>query len=143
MRTNQAVAAAPADGAVGDQLTVGVEVGREELAQFTLAAKRAVLVIDPIDRLVDGGRYVPGAAVRFQSAGGPEPLTAVLRRQDLRRAWGPVLLALFVAERDFLPGEDATSTASSATASAISSVSHPARDPRTLRAAPDRSPAWT
>jgi DNA-binding SARP family transcriptional activator len=28
-------------------------------------------------------------------------------RQDWRRAWGPVLVALFVSERDFLPGEDA------------------------------------
>jgi DNA-binding SARP family transcriptional activator len=28
-------------------------------------------------------------------------------RQDWARAWGPALTALFVAERDFLPGEDA------------------------------------
>ena len=28
-------------------------------------------------------------------------------RQDWPRAWGPALTALFVAERDFLPGEDA------------------------------------
>jgi SARP family transcriptional regulator, regulator of embCAB operon len=28
-------------------------------------------------------------------------------QQDWRRAWGPALTALFVAERDFLPGEDA------------------------------------
>src|SRR5579863_2951079 len=28
-------------------------------------------------------------------------------QQDWIRAWGPALLALFVAERDFLPGEDA------------------------------------
>jgi SARP family transcriptional regulator, regulator of embCAB operon len=28
-------------------------------------------------------------------------------QQDWRRAWGPVLVALFVAERDFLPGDDA------------------------------------
>lgn len=28
-------------------------------------------------------------------------------QQDWTRAWGPALTALFVAERDFLPGEDA------------------------------------
>jgi SARP family transcriptional regulator, regulator of embCAB operon len=28
-------------------------------------------------------------------------------QRDWRRAWGPALTALFVAERDFLPGEDA------------------------------------
>jgi SARP family transcriptional regulator, regulator of embCAB operon len=28
-------------------------------------------------------------------------------QQDWQRAWGPALTALFVAERDFLPGEDA------------------------------------
>ena len=28
-------------------------------------------------------------------------------QQDWPRAWGPALTALFVAERDFLPGEDA------------------------------------
>jgi SARP family transcriptional regulator, regulator of embCAB operon len=28
-------------------------------------------------------------------------------QQEWRRAWGPALTALFVAERDFLPGEDA------------------------------------
>ena len=28
-------------------------------------------------------------------------------QQDWARAWGPALTALFVAERDFLPGEDA------------------------------------
>ncbi|HEX9031983.1 MAG TPA: BTAD domain-containing putative transcriptional regulator [Streptosporangiaceae bacterium] len=28
-------------------------------------------------------------------------------QQDWRRAWGPALTAFFVAERDFLPGEDA------------------------------------
>ena len=28
-------------------------------------------------------------------------------QQDWRRAWGPALTAMFVAERDFLPGEDA------------------------------------
>lgn len=30
-----------------------------------------------------------------------------IAREDWARAWGPALTALFVAERDFLPGEDA------------------------------------
>ena len=30
-----------------------------------------------------------------------------IAQRDWRRAWGPALVALFVAERDFLPGEDA------------------------------------
>jgi len=32
---------------------------------------------------------------------------SAVAQQDWTRAWGPVLAALFVAERDFLPGEDA------------------------------------
>lgn len=32
---------------------------------------------------------------------------SAVARQDWARAWGPVLLALFTAERGFLPGEDA------------------------------------
>ncbi|HEV7204900.1 MAG TPA: BTAD domain-containing putative transcriptional regulator [Jatrophihabitans sp.] len=32
---------------------------------------------------------------------------SAVAQQDWRRAWGPVLVALFVAERGFLPGEDA------------------------------------
>ncbi|MGM7778262.1 hypothetical protein ACSVHC_19940 [Arthrobacter sp. KNU-44] len=32
---------------------------------------------------------------------------SAVAQQDWARAWGPVLVALFVAERGFLPGEDA------------------------------------
>ena len=32
---------------------------------------------------------------------------SAVAQQDWRRAWGPVQVALFVAERGFLPGEDA------------------------------------
>jgi SARP family transcriptional regulator, regulator of embCAB operon len=32
---------------------------------------------------------------------------SAVAQQNWQRAWGPVLVALFVAERDFLPGEDA------------------------------------
>ena len=32
---------------------------------------------------------------------------SAVAQEDWRRAWGPVLVALFVAERDFLPGDDA------------------------------------
>jgi SARP family transcriptional regulator, regulator of embCAB operon len=33
---------------------------------------------------------------------------SAVAQQEWTRAWGPVLAALFVAERDFLPGEDAS-----------------------------------
>ena len=52
---------------------------------------------------------LPGAWIDLEAA-----VEAIHRAEssvaqhDWIRAWGPVLVALFVAERDFLPGEDAT-----------------------------------
>jgi DNA-binding SARP family transcriptional activator len=52
---------------------------------------------------------LPEASVDLESAvEAIHRAESAVAQQDWRRAWGPALLALFVAERDFLPGEDAS-----------------------------------
>jgi DNA-binding SARP family transcriptional activator len=51
---------------------------------------------------------LPGARVDLEAAvEAIHRAESSIAQQDWRRAWGPALTALFVAERDFLPGEDA------------------------------------
>jgi DNA-binding SARP family transcriptional activator len=51
---------------------------------------------------------LPEASVDLESAvEAIHRAESAVAQHDWRRAWGPVLVALFVAERDFLPGEDA------------------------------------
>jgi SARP family transcriptional regulator, regulator of embCAB operon len=51
---------------------------------------------------------LPDASVDLESAiEAIHRAESAVAQQDWRRAWGPALVALFVAERDFLPGEDA------------------------------------
>ncbi len=51
---------------------------------------------------------LPDASVDLESAvEAIHRAESAVAQHDWRRAWGPSLLALFVAERDFLPGEDA------------------------------------
>ena len=51
---------------------------------------------------------LPDAWVDLEAAvEGIHRAESAVAQQDWTRAWGPVLVALFVAERDFLPGEDA------------------------------------
>ena len=51
---------------------------------------------------------LPGAWVDFEAAAeAAHRAESAVAQQDWARAWGPSLTALFVAERDILPGEDA------------------------------------
>ena len=51
---------------------------------------------------------LPEASVDLESAvEAIHRAESAVAQHDWRRAWGPTLVALFVAERDFLPGEDA------------------------------------
>ena len=73
-----------------------------------LSKLRRVLGTDAVDGRAAIRLQLPNARVDLEAA-----LDAIHRAesavalQDWRRAWGPSLVALFVAERDFLPGEDA------------------------------------
>ena len=50
---------------------------------------------------------LPGAWVDLEAAGEAiHRAESAVAQQDWARAWGPALTALFVAERDFFPGED-------------------------------------
>ena len=52
--------------------------------------------------------HLPGAWVDLEAAvEAIHRAESAVAQQDWTRAWGPVLVALFVADRGFLPGEDA------------------------------------
>jgi SARP family transcriptional regulator, regulator of embCAB operon len=73
-----------------------------------LSKLRRVLGPDSIEGRTTVRLHLPDAHVDLEAA--VEAIhraeTAVVR-EDWTSAWGPVLLALFVAQREFLPGEDA------------------------------------
>jgi DNA-binding SARP family transcriptional activator len=73
-----------------------------------LSKLRRVLGPDAVDGRATVRLHLPQAWVDLEAA--VEAIhraeSAVAQREWVR-AWGPVLVALFVAERDFLPGEDA------------------------------------
>jgi DNA-binding SARP family transcriptional activator len=100
------------------------QIGRDELAEVLwrepdpatidarlnplLSKLRRILGTDAV-----GGRTLirldlPGAWVDLEAAfEAIHRAESAVVQQDWTRAWGPVLLALLIAERDFLPGEDA------------------------------------
>ena len=62
---------------------------------------------------------------------------------DWTRAWGPSLVALFIAEREFLPGEDRAGSTSSALSSQTSGSARwrPTPQPRSAPGAPNSAAA--
>ncbi len=73
-----------------------------------LSKLRRLLGVDSISGRATVQLHLPNAWVDLEAA-----VEAIHRaesavvRSDWARAWGPVLVALFIARRDFLPGEDA------------------------------------
>lgn len=69
---------------------------------------RRVFGADALDGRGTLRLHLPGARVDLEDAvDAIHRAESAVAQQDWARAWGPVLTALFVAERDFLPGEDA------------------------------------
>lgn len=100
------------------------QVPRDELAEALWRAPDPAAVDGRLNPLVSKLRGVlgaaavvgrpalqlclPGAWVDLEAAAEAiHRAESSVAQQDWRRAWGPALTALFVAERDFLPGEDA------------------------------------
>jgi DNA-binding SARP family transcriptional activator len=73
-----------------------------------LSKLRRVLGADAVDGRATIRLHLPRAWVDLEAAvEAIHRAESAVARHDWMRAWGPVLLTLFVAERDFLPGEDA------------------------------------
>jgi hypothetical protein len=81
---------AAADRAIGDQLAAGIEIDRlQDLAECDRAAKRAPLVVEAVEWLMNRRGDVTGATARLHATGRPEPLAGVLGRRahvEQRRA---------------------------------------------------------
>jgi SARP family transcriptional regulator, regulator of embCAB operon len=73
-----------------------------------LSKLRKVFGADAIDGRSAVRLCLPAARVDLEAATDAiHRAESSVAQQDWPRAWGPALTALFVAERDFLPGEDA------------------------------------
>src|SRR6202022_4568060 len=73
-----------------------------------LSKLRRVLGADAVDGRATVRLHLPHAWVDLEAAvEAIHRAESAVAQHDWVRAWGPVLVALFVAERDFLPGEDA------------------------------------
>jgi DNA-binding SARP family transcriptional activator len=73
-----------------------------------LSKLRRVFGADTVDGRSIIRLRLPGAWVDLEAAGEAiHRAESSVAQQDWARAWGPALTALFVAERGFLPGEDA------------------------------------
>jgi len=73
-----------------------------------LSKLRRVFGADAVDGRATIRLQLPGAWVDLEAAvEAVHRAESAVAQQDWARAWGPALVALFVAERDFLPGEDA------------------------------------
>jgi len=100
------------------------QVSREELAEALwqepdpaaidtrlnplLSKLRRVVGVQAIDGRSTIRLNLPDAWVDLEAAvAAIHRAESAVAQQEWTRAWGPVLVALFVAERDFLPGEDA------------------------------------
>ncbi len=69
---------------------------------------RHVFGSDAVDGRVTVQLHLPGAWIDLEAAvEAIHRAESAVAQHDWTRAWGPVLVALFVAERGFLPGEDA------------------------------------
>jgi SARP family transcriptional regulator, regulator of embCAB operon len=73
-----------------------------------LSKLRRVFGADSVDGRSTIRLCLPNARVDLEAAADAiHKAESSVAQQDWPRAWGPALTALFVAERDFLPGEDA------------------------------------
>ncbi len=73
-----------------------------------LSKLRRVFGADAVDGRSALRLCLPGAWVDLEAAAEAiHRAESAVAQQNWARAWGPALTALFVAERDFLPGEDA------------------------------------
>jgi DNA-binding SARP family transcriptional activator len=73
-----------------------------------LSKLRRVFGADSIDGRATIRLCLPDVQVDLEAAADAiHRAESAVAQQDWARAWGPALTALFVAERDFLPGEDA------------------------------------
>jgi DNA-binding SARP family transcriptional activator len=73
-----------------------------------LSKLRKVFGADAIEGRSTLRLHLPDAWVDIEAAAEAiHRAESSIAQHDWVRAWGPVLIALFVAERDFLPGEDA------------------------------------
>jgi DNA-binding SARP family transcriptional activator len=73
-----------------------------------LSKLRRVFGADAVDGRTSVRLHLPGAWVDLEAAvEAIHRAESAVAQRDWVRAWGPVLVALFVAERDFLPGDDA------------------------------------
>jgi DNA-binding SARP family transcriptional activator len=73
-----------------------------------LSKLRRVFDVGAVDGRVTIQLHLPDAWVDLEAAvEAIHRAESAVAQHDWVRAWGPVLVALFVAERDFLPGEDA------------------------------------
>jgi SARP family transcriptional regulator, regulator of embCAB operon len=73
-----------------------------------LSKLRRVFGADTVDGRSTLRLCLPDARVDLEAAAGAiHRAESSVAQQDWARAWGPALTALFVAERGFLPGEDA------------------------------------
>jgi len=73
-----------------------------------LSKLRRVFGADAVDGRSTIRLYLPDAWVDLEAAADAiHRAESSVAQHDWPRAWGPAITALFVAERDFLPGEDA------------------------------------
>ena len=73
-----------------------------------LSKLRRVFGADAVDGRSTIRLCLPGTWIDLEAAAEAiHRAESAVAQQDWPRAWGPALTALFVAERDFLPGEDA------------------------------------
>jgi SARP family transcriptional regulator, regulator of embCAB operon len=73
-----------------------------------LSKLRRVFGVHAVDGRATIRLHLPNAWVDLEAAvEAIHRAESAVAQQDWIRAWGPVLVALFVAERDFLPGDDA------------------------------------
>jgi SARP family transcriptional regulator, regulator of embCAB operon len=73
-----------------------------------LSKLRRVFGVDAVDGRTSVRLHLPDAWVDLEAAiEAIHRAESAVAQRDWVRAWGPVLVALFVAERDFLPGDDA------------------------------------
>jgi DNA-binding SARP family transcriptional activator len=73
-----------------------------------LSKLRRVFGADSVDGRSAIRLFLPVARVDLEAAADAiHKAESAVAQRDWPRAWGPALTALFVAERDFLPGEDA------------------------------------
>ncbi|HXQ19783.1 MAG TPA: BTAD domain-containing putative transcriptional regulator [Acidimicrobiales bacterium] len=73
-----------------------------------LSKLRRVFGAQAVDGRVTIRLHLPDAWVDLEAAvEAIHRAESAVSQRDWVRAWGPVLIALFVAQRDFLPGEDA------------------------------------